>query len=448
MERAAKTLARAISDMWTVETPMVTFAGPGNNGGDALAVSRLLAEQGYQITVYLFNIYQKLSDDCATNKQRIIESKRVKQFTEVTQEFDPPKLDGNTVVIDGLFGSGLNKPLSGGFASLVKYINQSAAKVVSIDMPSGLMTEDNTYNIRANIIKAHTTLTLQQKKLSFLFPENQQFIGKLKVLDIRLSAEGTEKIKAQYSIIEENDIRPLLMTRDPFAHKGTMGSALVVAGSFGMAGAAVMAAKACYRAEETYIGTAIDTEDFDAMAIGPGIGQVETTAIAMISQVRRATCPVVADADALNIISNHRAWMQQLPKGIILTPHPKEFDRMNGSPCADSYERLSKARTMAEHLEAYIILKGHFSALCMPNGSVFFNQTGNAGMATAGSGDVLTGIITGLLARGYSQGDACKLGMYLHGLAGDIAAKELGEESMMATDLIKYLPKAFERLKD
>jgi NAD(P)H-hydrate epimerase len=184
------------------------------------------------------------------------------------------------------------------------------------------------------------------------------------------------------------------------------------------------------------------------MAIGPGIGQVETTAIAMISQVRRATCPVVADADALNIISNHRAWMQQLPKGIILTPHPKEFDRMNGSPCADSYERLSKARTMAEHLEAYIILKGHFSALCMPNGSVFFNQTGNAGMATAGSGDVLTGIITGLLARGYSQGDACKLGMYLHGLAGDIAAKELGEESMMATDLIKYLPKAFERLKD
>lgn len=478
MERAAKTLARAISDMWTAETPMVTFAGPGNNGGDALAVSRLLAEQGYQITVYLFNIYQKLSEDCATNKQRIVESKRVKQFTEVTQEFDPPKLDASTVVIDGLFGSGLNKPLSGGFASLVKYINQSAAKVVSIDMPSGLMTEDNTYNIRANIIKAHTTLTLQQKKLSFLFPENQQFIGRLKVLDIRLSAEGTEKIKAQYSIIEENDVRQLLMPRDPFAHKGTMGSALVVAGSFGMAGAAVMAAKACYRAgagkvtvhtprknneivqisvpeaivnldhEETYIGTAIDTEDFDAMAIGPGIGQVETTAIAMISQVRRATCPVVADADALNIISNHRAWMQQLPKGIILTPHPKEFDRMNGSPCADSYERLSKARTMAEHLEAYIILKGHLSALCMPNGSVFFNQTGNAGMATAGSGDVLTGIITGLLARGYNQGDACKLGMYLHGLAGDIAAKELGEESLMATDIIKYLPKAFERLKD
>ncbi|MBO4786058.1 MAG: NAD(P)H-hydrate epimerase, partial [Prevotella sp.] len=192
MERAAKTLARAISDIWTVETPMVTFAGPGNNGGDALAVSRLLAEQGYQIIVYLFNINQKLSEDCATNKLRIIESKRVKQFTEVTQEFDPPKLDASMVVIDGLFGSGLNKPIAGGFASLVKYINQSAAKVVSIDIPSGLMTEDNTYNVRANTIKAHTTLTLQQKKLAFLFPENQQFIGNLKVLDIRLSAEGIE----------------------------------------------------------------------------------------------------------------------------------------------------------------------------------------------------------------------------------------------------------------
>ena len=134
MERAAKTLARAISEMWPTHTPIVTFAGPGNNGGDALAVSRLLAEQGYQISVYLFKINQKLSDDCSTNKQRIAESKRVKQFTEVTQEFDPPKLEAGMLVIDGLFGSGLTKPLAGGFASLVKYINQSAAKVVSIDL--------------------------------------------------------------------------------------------------------------------------------------------------------------------------------------------------------------------------------------------------------------------------------------------------------------------------
>lgn len=478
MERAAKTLARAISEEWTTQTPMVAFAGPGNNGGDALAVSRLLAEQGYRISVYLFNINKKLSEECATNKKRIAESKRIMQFTEVTQEFDPPKLDEDTVVIDGLFGSGLTKPLAGGFALLVKYINQSAAKVVSIDMPSGLMTEDNTYNVRANIVKADITLTLQHKKLSFLFPENQQFTGRLKVLDIRLSAEGTELIKAQYGILEENDVRQMLLPRDPYSHKGNMGSALVVAGSFGMAGAAAMAAKACYRAgagkvtvhtprrnndiiqisvpeavvnldhEETYIGNAIATEDFDAMAIGSGLGQVETTAIAMISQIRRASCPIVVDADALNILSNHRAWLQQMPKGVIMTPHPREFDRINGAQCADSYERLSKARNMAEHLEAYILLKGHHSALCMPDGSIMFNSTGNAGMATAGSGDVLTGIITGLLARGYKHADACMLGMYLHGLAGDLAAKDKGEESLMATDIIEYMPKAFDRLKD
>lgn len=478
MERAAKTLARAISDEWGTQTPMVAFAGPGNNGGDALAVSRLLADQGYRVSVYLFNINQKLSEDCATNKKRIAESKRVAKFTEVTQEFDPPRLDADTVVIDGLFGSGLTKPLAGGFASLVKYINQSPAKVVSIDMPSGLMTEDNTYNVRANIIKADITLTLQQRKLAFLFPENQQFIGRVRVLDIRLSAEGTERIEAQYRIIEENDVRRMLTPRDPYSHKGDMGSALIVAGSYGMAGAAVMAAKACYRAgagkvtvhtprrnndimqisvpeaivsldhEETHIGNAIATDDFDAMAIGPGLGQMETTAITMISQIRRAACPVVADADALNMLANHRAWMQQMPKGIIMTPHPREFDRMDGTPCADSYERLTKARSMAERLEAYILLKGHHSALCLPDGSVTFNSTGNAGMATAGSGDVLTGIIAGLLARGHSQPEACMLGMYLHGLAGDLAARDKGEESLMATDITDCLPKAFARLMD
>ena len=186
----------------------------------------------------------------------------------------------------------------------------------------------------------------------------------------------------------------------------------------------------------------------DAMAIGPGLRQQENTAIALISQIRRTQAPIVVDADGLNMLANHRAWLQQLPKNIILTPHPKEFDRLNGSSCADSFERLSKARDMAEHLHAYIILKGHYSALCLPDGKVMFNSTGNAGMATAGSGDVLTGIITGLLARGYAHADACIIGMYLHGLAGDLAARELGMESIVAGDLIRFLPKAFQRLYD
>ena len=478
MERAAKTLTEAIVERWAVSVPIVVFAGPGNNGGDALAVARMLTERGYQVKTFLFNISGRLSADCAENKRRLSEVKKTKNlFTEVTLEFDPPQLERGILVVDGLFGSGLNKPLSGGFASLVKYINASHAEVVSIDMPSGLMTEDNTYNVRTNIVRADLTLTLGQKKLAMLFAENQQYIGELRVLDIRLSREGIKKIDSQYTMLEEDDVRQLLLPRDPFAHKGTMGNALVIAGSYGMAGAAILATEACLRSgvgkvtchsprknvtimqtavpeavlqidrEETTFSEAVDTEDFQAVGIGPGLGQTEQTAVAIISQIRRTQCPLVCDADAINVLSTHRAWMQQLPKDIIMTPHPKEFDRLEGHS-ADSFERLSKARDLAQRLQAYVILKGHRSALCCPDGHIVFNNTGNAGMATGGSGDVLTGILTGLLARGYNRYEACVVGMYLHGLAGDIAARELGEESLIARDLIRYLPKAFLRLRD
>ena len=477
MERAAQTMTRSITELWGTATPIVVFAGPGNNGGDALAIARLLADRGYQVTVYLFNISGHLSPDCAANKRQLEENKHIEQFFEVTQEFDPPVLDEQTLVIDGLFGSGLNKPLAGGFASLVKYINASPSKIVSIDTPSGLMAEDNTYNIKANIIRAYLTLTLQQPKLSFLFAENQEFIGQLRILDIRLSQEGIQKMDASYTIIEENDIRNSLLPRSPYAHKGQMGNALLIAGSYCMAGAAVLAAKACLRSgvgkltvsspkrnipvlqqavpeaviktgtEETIFAESIDTEGYNALGIGPGLGQSEQTAIALIAQLRRTQCPMIADADAINILANHRAWIQQLPKGIILTPHPKEFDRLEGHS-ADSYERLTKACNLAERLQGIVILKGHYTAICMADGHVMFNPTGNAGMATAGSGDVLTGIITGLLARGYQPKEACMVGVYLHGLAGDLAAAELGEESLLASDIIQYLPRAFKRLKD
>ena len=477
MERAAQTMTRSITELWGTATPIVVFAGPGNNGGGALAIARLLADRGYQVTVYLFNISGHLSPDCAANKRQLEENKHIEQFFEVTQEFDPPVLDEQTLVIDGLFGSGLNKPLAGGFASLVKYINASPSKIVSIDTPSGLMAEDNTYNIKANIIRAYLTLTLQQPKLSFLFAENQEFIGQLRILDIRLSQEGIQKMDASYTIIEESDIRNSLLPRSPYAHKGQMGNALLIAGSYCMAGAAVLAAKACLRSgvgkltvssprrnipvlqqavpeaviktgtEETIFAESIDTEGYNALGIGPGLGQSEQTAIALIAQLRRTQCPMIADADAINILANHRAWIQQLPKGIILTPHPKEFDRLEGHS-ADSYERLTKACNLAERLQGIVILKGHYTAICMADGHVMFNPTGNAGMATAGSGDVLTGIITGLLARGYQPKEACMVGVYLHGLAGDLAAAELGEESLLASDIIQYLPRAFKRLKD
>ena len=475
MERAARALTAAIEEQWQRHVGVVVFAGPGNNGGDALAVARMLQDDGYQVESYLFNITGHLSADCAVNRQRLLD-KRGSKLTEVTQEFEAPKLEKGMLVVDGLFGSGINKPLAGGFASLVKYINASQAEVVSIDMPSGLMTEDNTCNVSANIIRATLTLTLQHHKLAFLFPESQQYVGRLKVLDIGLSQEGIERADAQYTMLEPRQLRPLLPTRNPFAHKGQMGHALLVAGSYGMAGAAILAARAAMRSgvgkltvhtprrnvpvlqvavpevvldidrEETTFSEAIPTEDFQAMGIGPGLGTSDQTGIALIAQLRRAQCPVVADADALNIIASRRAWLQQLPKGIILTPHPKELERIEGQ-CIDSYERLSKARNLAERLQGYVILKGHYTAICMPDGHIAFNSTGNAGMATAGSGDVLTGIITALLARGCSRQHAAMLGVYLHGLAGDLAAAELGEESLPASDLINYLPKAFQKLK-
>ena len=478
MERAAKAITRAVAEEWTTHTPVVVFAGPGNNGGDALAVARLLTNEGYKVRTYLFNITNHLSDDCVTNRQRLLDGRHAKDFTEITAKFDPPELTADTLVIDGLFGSGLNKPLAGGFASLVKYINQSPAKVVSIDVPSGLMSEDNTYNVRANIIHATLTLTLHEKKLAFLFGDAQQFIGRLKVLDIRLSQEYIQTTEAQYYVLEESDVRSRLLHRDDFAHKGNMGNALIVAGSYGMSGAAILATRACMRSgagkitvhtpkknygvmqisvpeavlhmdhEETAFTEAVDTDGFDALGIGPGLGCQETTAIAMIAQIRRAQCPIVADADALNILASHRAWMQQLPKGIIMTPHPKELDRLTGSPANADFERLHRTRELAQSLQAYIILKGHNSALCLPDGQVVFNPTGNSGMATAGSGDVLTGIITALLARGYHQHNACIVGMYLHGLAGDIAVKTLGKESLTASDIIDYLPHAFKHLDD
>ena len=477
MERAAKALTTAIMQEWTERTPVVVFAGPGNNGGDALAVARMLAAEKFSVSVYLFNIHNKLSENCEINKQRLIDGKKAR-FTEINLNFDPPALKAGTLVVDGLFGTGLDKPLMGGFASLVKYINQSSARVVSLDVPSGLMCEDNSYNIRTNIIHADLTLTLQQKKLAMLMPDMQAFLGQVKVLDIRLSPDYIRNTEAPYRILEEAELRPRMRLRDDFAHKGTMGHALIIAGSYGMAGASVLATKACLRAgagkvtvhtpkrnynimqisvpeavlqmdhEEIYFSESVESDEFDSLGIGPGLGHNESSAIALIGQIKRTSCPIVVDADALNILGNHQAWIQQLPQGIILTPHPGEFDRLAGTASNSSYERLMRARELAEHLSGYILLKGHYTALCLPDGHIVFNPTGNSGMATAGSGDVLTGILTGLLARGYKQADACMLGMYLHGLAGDLAVRETGKECLLASDIIRFMPQAFQRLED
>lgn len=476
MERAAAAFVGVLQAELSASHPIVVFAGPGNNGGDALSIARMLADEGHVVDAYLFNVTGKLSEECAINRQRLRDNRNVRSFTEVSQQFDTPMLTADTLVIDGLFGTGLRKPLSGGFAMLVKYINQSGARVVSVDVPSGLMTEDNTFTVSANVVHADLTITFQFQKLSFLMADNQCYVGQVKVADIGLDADWIASTDTPYRIVEEAEVRSKLLPRDTFAHKGEVGKALIIAGSYGMMGAAVLCAKACLRAgvgkvvahmpqrgcpimqtalpeavvhmdkDENKFTQAVETDGYDAVGIGPGLGQDEQTAIALVSQLRHARGAMLLDADALNILANHQAWMQQLPQELIITPHAGEFDLLNGGPCSSDYERLGRARDMAMRLHLYVLLKGHYSALCLPSGHVLFNSTGNAGMATAGSGDVLTGIITALLARGYNQTDACMVGMYLHGLAGDIAAKEKGQESLIASDIIEYLPAAFRQL--
>ena len=475
MERAARAITSAIVTRFDSQTHVVVFAGPGNNGGDGLAVARMLSEKGYAVDAYLFNIHGTLSDNCDKNRDRLKGEGLVKNFTEVTNNFDPPKLTKETLVVDSLFGSGLNKPLTGGFASLVKYINQSAVRVVSIDMPSGLMTEDNSNNNPAAIVRADLTLTIQLKKLSMYFADCQPYLGKVQVLDIRLSKDYIKSIPSPYTTIDADYVRQQMLPRGDFAHKGTMGHALLIAGSEGMGGAAVLATRACLRSgvgkvtaltpkcnslvmqiavpeavlavdSENYYSEAVATDEFNAVGIGPGLGRQEGSALALMSQLQQTQCPVVLDADALNMLGSHGTWISQLPDNMIMTPHPRELDRLAATTCHSDSERLAVARDMAESLRAYILLKGHYSALCLPDGDVVFNTTGNSGMATAGSGDVLTGIITALLARGYSRKNACLTGMYLHGLAGDIAASRVGKESLVASDIISALPDAFKAL--
>ena len=476
MERAAQALTKAITERWDSETPVTVFAGPGNNGGDALAVARMMAEKEYTVEVYLFNPKGELSADCQTNKELVEMMDNVK-FNEISTQFAPPVLTPQHLVIDGLFGSGLNKPLNGGFAAVVKYINSSSATVVSIDIPSGLMGEENTFNIKNHIIRADVTFSLQLPKLAFLFAENTPYVGEWDLLDIELSEEGIEETETNYEMLEAEEIRSLIKTRQQFAHKGNFGHALLIAGSKGMAGASILAARACMRsgvglltvhapmcnndilqtsipeamvepdANDTCFAFPTDTDDYQAVGIGPGLGKSEETEAALIEQLEHCQTPVVLDADALNILANHRHTLTHLPKGSILTPHPKELERLVGK-CQDSYERLTKACELAHSAKVHIILKGAYSAIITPEGKCFFNPTGNPGMATGGSGDVLTGVILALLAQGYAAGEAAKIGTYIHGLSGDFAQKKQGMIGLIASDIVNYLPSAWRLLSE
>ncbi|MDR1003492.1 MAG: NAD(P)H-hydrate dehydratase [Prevotellaceae bacterium] len=470
MERAARALTAAITERCDADTPCVVFAGPGNNGGDALAVARLLAARSYRVAVYLFDPQESLSPDCLANKERLLAEAPAVAFHHVTSRFVPPALTATDIVIDGLFGSGLNKPLAGGFAAVVKYINASPARVIAIDISSGLMGEDNSYNVRTGIIRAHLTLSLQLPKLAFLFAENEEFVGEWQLLDIGLSREAIGNTDTDYYLTDAGEIHRLLKPRGKFTHKGNFGHALLIAGREGMAGASVLSARACLRSgvglltvhvpqcNNAIVQTAVpeamtqldaddtcfacapgDTERYQVVAVGPGIGQAAETEEALLELIDTCQVPMVIDADALNILGQRRDYLARLPQGSILTPHPKELERLVGVS-QNSYERLMKARKLAQTAEVCIIVKGHYSCVVTPQGKCYFNPTGTPAMATGGSGDVLTGILTALLAQGYPAESAARLATYVHGRAAESACPGQPYLGMTAGDIVSHLP--------
>ncbi len=471
MERASMQVADWLLRNIDRDCPLWFFAGPGNNGGDALAVARLMALTGFSCTVYLADFGRELKGDPAINWQRLKQQAKADLQT-IDSENSIPEIPANAVVIDGLFGSGLNKPLDGLAAQIVRRINMSGAKVISIDIPSGLFGEDNLQNDLSNIIRAGKTLTFQFPKLAFLFPENERFLGDWEVLPIGLHPEAINQTESNFFYLTKDFISGKITKRSKFSHKGTYGHALLIAGSYGKMGAAVLASKACLRAgvglltshipqrgyeimqtalpeamisidpSETAFSEIPDLSTYSAVGAGLGLEKKPETAAALKALLQAKPAKLVLDADALNILSENQDWYRLLPENTILTPHPKEFERLAG-PSADSWERLQKQLQFSVQYQVIVVLKGAHTCISFPDGRTFFNSTGNPGMATAGSGDVLTGIILGLLDQNYPPGEAARMGVDLYGLAGDLAASEKSQQALIAGDIVDQLGNAF-----
>lgn len=470
MERAAGEICRWFAQFIGSEKEVVIYAGPGNNGGDGLALARMLVEIGYSVRVYILHA-DSYSKDFEVNFKRL-KSQSIIHPVFIKGEDDFPTPKGEEVIVDALFGSGLTRALAGLSEKLVKYINASQLVIVSIDIPSGLFCDDNPYPNSIPVVQAAVTLTLQFPKLSFFFAENNQFVGHLEVLPIGLHSEVIESTTTPYIQADFDLASSLLKPRSIFDHKGYYGHSLIIAGSYGMIGASVLASSACIRAgaglvtahiprlgnsivQQAVPEAMVDVDDNDsfftgvkstskytAIGIGPGLGKSVQSVLGFRALLKQIKVPLLIDADGLNIISENLDILEILPEQTVITPHPGEFDRLFGrSECG--HNRLKLAIENSKKYRIVIVLKGANTQIVCPDGEVYFNPTGNPGMATGGSGDVLSGIITSLLGQGYDSASASILGVYLHGLAGDIAADEIGMNALKAYDIIDSLGEAF-----
>ncbi len=472
MERATKACCDRILKKISSNKSVCVFCGMGNNGGDGLAISRMLKAEGRKVSIYIIKHSEKGSADFEANLKRLHECGIAEK--EIAAEKDIPYINPDTVIIDAMLGSGLNKPISGLIEKVVSNLNGSKTDKISIDIPTGLFADDNRGNELSKVFQANETLTFQFPKFSFLMPSSGKKAGIFHVLNIGLHQDFIDSEPTNFYFTTEEDIAPIIKKRERFDHKGTYGHVQIVAGSHGKIGAAVLASKASLRAgcglvtthipncgyrilqstvaevmvttdkEENFISEFMIQPKTDAVGIGPGLGTQKETAKALIEFLSENKLPLVLDADALNILSETDNW-SLVPENTILTPHPGEFARMAGSWNSDE-EMIGKARDFALKHKVVLILKGAYSAVCLPNGEIHFNSSGTPAMATAGSGDVLTGILTSFLAQDYHPFDAAKIATFVHGKAGERAAALRDEASVIAGDIIEEIKLNFIKL--
>jgi ADP-dependent NAD(P)H-hydrate dehydratase / NAD(P)H-hydrate epimerase len=475
MERAAEKILEWYVVRFEITTHLYIFVGPGNNGGDGLALARLLSESNYRPEVCSVEIGAKKSPDWEINLKRLKNETSI-NFRTISAIEQFPDVSPGSVIIDAIFGSGLSRPADGLAADVIRKINLLNGRVISIDIPSGLSGEDNSDKNPENIIHASYTVSIQFPKLSFMFPENEQFVGHWSLLPIGLDKGEINRKETPWRFTGQDDVLRLLRKRNKFDHKGTFGHGLFIGGSYGKMGAAILASKAAlhtgiglltchipscgnlimqggvpeamisYDKGQKYISGPINTGIFTAACIGPGMGTTEEVQSAFHSFLKDFGKPLVIDADGLNILSLNKSWISGITPGTVLTPHIREFERLAGKS-KNSYTRLLQQVEFSAKHNCIIVLKGAFTSISDHEGNVFFNSTGNPGMATAGSGDVLTGMILSLLAQGYSPLDAAVTGVYIHGLAGDLAAERSSVESVTSSDIINEIGSAFSKIR-
>ena len=480
MENAGRACANWIVSKFSLDEVdhIYIMAGTGNNGGDGVVIAIQLLECFHRknpvslVVCAMENA--RYSDEMQHQLKRweTLASQHDNAETIIFSAENQPLPNQKDLIIDALFGIGLNKPVTGFYADVIRHINASDAHTIAIDTPSGLFADKPTPK-DSEVVIADQTLSIQFMKTAFLLPENYPYYGDVQVVDIGM--EAPENLTTSRMLFTASDMSALLRPLPAYAHKGTFGHGLLVAGCERMPGAAVLAATAAMRGgigkltvhsvksvcktlavalpeaihdlddNEQHVSH-IDwnhlPENINAVAFGPGLGTAKQTVSAMKDILDTVKRPLVIDADGLNMLAENKTWLAFLPPYSILTPHFAEFERLAGNP-SDDFDRLERAKAFAQRYSVILVLKGHHTVVTMPDGRQFFNTTGNSGMATAGSGDVLTGLLLSLLAQGYAPELAALLGVYLHGAAGDAYAERYDKRTLIASDL----PKCFYQMR-